>query len=85
MNTRNRRALADAERLFSIAVNASIGQLRDLIEGMPDDETEKLDNLPEPLQEAPSGQCIADAIEMLEEKLDALECISEEIENYFSS
>lgn len=84
MNSKNRKALADAERLFTFAVSASIEQLRNVIEDMYEKENEKMDNLPEALQEATSGQYIADAIEMLEDKLNSLESISEEIESSFS-
>ena len=83
MNSKNRKALADAERIFTFAVNASIEQLRIIIEDMYEKENEKMDNLPEALQETSSGLCIADAIEMLEDKLNSLEVISEEIENSF--
>ena len=84
MNSKNRRILKDAEKMFTFVVNASIEQLRKVIEDMYDVETDKMNNLPESLQEVTSGQSIADAIEMLEDKLNALEEIEEEIESSFS-
>lgn len=84
MNSKNRKILRDAEKLFLFVVNASIEQLRKVIEEMYDKETNKINNLPESLQEVTSGQSITDAIEMLEDKLNALESISEEIESSFS-
>lgn len=84
MNSKNRKILRDAEKLFLFVVNASIEQLRKVIEEMYDKETDKINNLPESLQEVTSGQSITDAIEMLEDKLNALESISEEIESSFS-
>ena len=84
MNSKNRKILRDAEKLFLFMVNASIEQLRKVIEEMYDKETDKINNLPESLQEVTSGQSITDAIEMLEDKLNALESISEEIESSFS-
>lgn len=84
MNSKNRRILKDAEKMFTFVVNASIEQLRKVIEDMYDVETDKMNNLPESLQEVTSGQSIADAIGMLEDKLNALEEIEEEIESSFS-
>ncbi|GEM_PF-2642495 len=84
MNSKNRKILRDAEKLFLFVVNASIEQLHKVIEEMYDKETDKINNLPESLQEVTSGQSITDAIEMLEDKLNALESISEEIESSFS-
>ena len=85
MNSKNRKILADAEKLFVFVVNASIEQLRKVIENMYDSETDKMNNLPESLQEVTTGQYLAEAIEMLEEKIDALDTIAEEVENSFSS
>ncbi len=84
MNSKDRRVLRDAEKLFSFVVNTSIEQLQKVIEDMYDKETDKMNNLPESLQEVTSGQSIADAIEMLEDKLNALDSISEEVESSFS-
>ncbi len=84
MNSKDRRVLRDAEKLFSFVVNASIEQLQKVIEDMYDKETDKMNNLPESLQEVTSGQGIADAIEMLEDKLNALDSIAEEVESSFS-
>ena len=84
MNSKDRRAIKDAEKLFVFVVNASIEQLRKVIEDMYDKETDKMNNLPESLLEVTSGQSIADAIEMLEDKLNALDDISDEIESSFS-
>lgn len=85
MNSKNRKILADAEKLFVFVVNASIEQLRKVIENMYDSETDKMNNLPESLQEVTTGQYLAEAIEMLEEKIDALDTIAEEVESSFSS
>ncbi len=85
MNSKNRKILADAEKLFVFVVNASIDQLRKVIETMYDSETDKMNNLPESLQEVTAGQYLAEAIEMLEEKIDALDSIAEEVESSFSS
>lgn len=84
MNSKSRKTLRDAEKMFTFVVNSSIEQLRKVIETMYDEETDKMNNLPESLQEVTSGQNIADSIEMLEDKLNALETISEEIEDSFS-
>lgn len=83
MNSKNRRNLAEAERLFVFVVNSSIKQLQKVIEDMYEQENDKLNNLPEALQEVTAGQCISDSIEMLEDKMTALESISEEIESSF--
>lgn len=85
MNSKNRKILADAEKLFVFVVNASIEQLRKVIENMYDSETDKMNNLPESLQEVTTGQYLAEAIEMLEEKIDALDTIEEEVESSFGS
>lgn len=84
MNSKNRKALADAEKLFTFVVSASIEQLRNVLEDMHEKENKKMDNIPESLQDASTGQCVADAIEMLEDKLNSLEIISEEIESSFA-
>ena len=85
MNSKNRKTLADAEKLFADTVNASIDQLRKVIESMYDSETDKMNNLPESLQEVTTGQNLSEAIEMLEEKQSALDTIAEEVESSFSS
>ena len=85
MNSKNRKTLSDAEKLFVDTVNASIDQLRKVIESMYDSETDKMNNLPESLQEVTTGQYLAEAIEMLEEKIDALDTIAEEVESSFAS
>ena len=85
MNSKNRKTLADAENLFVDTVNASIDQLRKVIESMYDSETDKMNNLPESLQEVTTGQNLSEAIEMLEEKQSALDIIAEEVESSFSS
>ncbi len=52
---------------------------------MYDSETDKMNNLPQSLQNVTAGQHLAEAIEFLEEKIDALESIREEAESSFSS
>ena len=85
MNSKNRKTLSDAEKLFVDTVNASIDQLRKVIESMYDSETDKMNNLPESLQEVTTGQNLSEAIEMLEEKQSALDTIAEEVESSFAS
>lgn len=85
MNSKDRKILRDAEKLFIFVVNASIEQLRKVIEDMYDKETDKMNNLPEAFLEVTSGQSIADAIEILEDKLNTLDDISDEVESSFSS
>lgn len=51
----------------------SLEDLKQNIESMLDEETEKLDNMPEGLQESERGEAIQDAIDYLEAASDSLD------------
>lgn len=72
MNANRRRAIEECIAKINDA-EYIIGEMRDVIESIRDDEEEAHDNLPESLQDSEKGEAMQEAIGNLESALDSIE------------
>ena len=85
MNIKERIIANGRLRNFVTAVEAETKSMRSFLEEMRDREGDKLFCMPDSLQDSPTGQSIEEYMEMLEEKIDAIDEIESEIEASFGS
>ena len=85
MNIKERIIANGRLRNFVTAVEAETKSMRSFLEEMRNREEDKLFCMPDSLQDSPTGQSIEEYMEMLEEKIDAIDEIESEIEASFGS
>ena len=85
MNIKERTIANGRLENFVTAVEAETKSMRSFLEEMRDREEDKLFCMPDSLQDSPTGQSIEEYMEMLEEKIDAIDEIESEIEASFGS
>lgn len=85
MNIKERIIANGRLRNFVTAVEAETKSMRSFLEEMRDREEDKLFCMPDSLQDSPTGQSIEEYMELLEEKIDAIDEIESEIEASFGS
>ena len=85
MNIKERIIANGRLRNFVTAVEAETKSMRSFLEEMRDREEYKLFSMPDSLQNSPTGQSIEEYMEILDEKIDAIDEIESEIEASFGS
>lgn len=85
MNMKERTIANGRLKDFVTAVEAETKSMRSFLEEMRDREEDKLFSMPDYLQDSPTGQSIEEYMEMLDEKIDAIDEIESEIEASFGS
>lgn len=56
-----------------VEIGTKLGELREMLELLLDEEQECFENLPESLQQGERGEAMTQAVERMEEALDAME------------
>ncbi len=85
MNIKERTIANGRLKNFVTAVEAETKLMRSFLKEMRDREEYKLFSMPDSLQNSPTGQSIEEYMEMLDEKIDAIDEIESEIEASFGS
>lgn len=85
MNIKERTIANGRLENFVTAVEAETKPMRSFLKEMRDREEDKLLSMPDSLHDSPTGQSIEEYMEMLDEKIDAIDEIESEIEASFGS
>lgn len=78
MNRNDRRALRRAAERYLFRAHSAVEDFRCVVEDLKASEEEKLDNLPESLQEGPQVENIENSIDMLEDVLESIAAVEDE-------
>lgn len=77
MNRNDRRTLRRAAERYLSRTQSAVDDFRCVVENLKTSEEEKLDNLPESLQEGPQAENIESSIEMMEDVLENIGTVEE--------
>lgn len=78
MNSKDRRKLAAETRKYCSIIKTAVNEYSEIISSLRDSEEEKMDNLPDNLQDGSLAKNIEEAITMLDEMDESITAIEEE-------